>query len=285
MRATSPVGAHVRVAGGLATGGIRHAAEAGAEAVQVFVSNPQGWALSPGESGQDAAFRKHMHAAGIPVFVHAPYLVNLGSPTEQTLRRSRDSLAHALRRGRDIGARSVVVHTGSAVTGRARDAALRRVRENLLPLLDDAPEAGPGVLLEPMAGQGTSLCATVDEVGPYLAALDHHPRLGVCLDTCHLFAAGHDLAAAGGVDAALNALDRGAGRDRLRLVHANDSAGACGSRRDRHANIGSGHLGCRPFAELLRHPAVAGVPVVVETPGKVDDHRRDVELLKQLRDA
>lgn len=270
--------------GGLAAGGIRNATAVDAEAVQVFVSNPQGWALSPGDADQDAAFRDHMRQAAIPVFVHAPYLINLGSPTPETARRSVESLAHSLRRGHDIGGSGVVVHTGSAVSS-DREAALRQVRDRLLPLLDRLPPEGPDVLLEPMAGQGKSLCATVADIGPYLTALDHHPRLGICLDTCHLFAAGHDLTEADGVRATLDEFDETVGRARLRLLHANDSADACGSRRDRHAGIGDGRIGTAAFARLLHHPVMAGVPVVVETPGGVEQHHRDVDTLRRLRDG
>lgn len=278
-----PVGAHVTVAGGLATGAIPYTGEVGAEAVQVFVSNARGWAPRPADPRQDEEFRAHMEARGIPVFVHAPYLVNLGSPTPETLRASIDSVRYTLRRGREVGARGVVVHTGSSVTNPDRTAAIRQVREHLLPLLDAIPYDGPDVLLEPMAGQGRTLCATVDDLGPYLAALDHHPRVGICLDTCHAFAAGHDLTAPGGVDAMLSALVATIGAGRLQLVHANDSRDACGSCRDRHENIGKGCIGEGPFGELLRHPVVRGVPVVVETPGKAADHRHDVETLKRLR--
>ena len=253
--------------------------------MQVFVSNPQGWALSPGDPAQDAGFRQYMEAAGVPVFVHAPYLVNFGSPTEQTVRLSSEAVAHALRRGYEIGARGVVVHTGSAVSGGDPAGAMQQVRERLLPILDAGTEGGPDLLLEPTAGQGRSLCATVDDLGAYLTALDHHPRLGVCLDTCHLFAAGHDLAAAGGAHDVLAAFDERVGRSRLRLVHANDSVDVCGSRRDRHHNIGHGQLDEKPFAEMLHHPVVQDVPFVVETPGKTEEHRRDVETLKRLRDG
>jgi deoxyribonuclease IV len=283
-RKPSPVGAHVPVAGGLATGGLAYARLIGAEAVQVFVSNPRGWAASAGDPAQDTAFRAGCEAARIPAYVHAPYLINLGSPSETTLRQSVGSLAHALRRGRDVGARGVVVHTGSAVDGTYRDAAMKQIHEHVLPLLEELPDDGPDLLLEPTAGQGQSLCGTVDQLGPYLDALELHPRVGVCLDTCHAFAAGHDLAAPGGVRTMLNTLVRVAGRGRLRLVHANDSKDVVGACKDRHENIGRGHIGEEPFAELFRHPATRGVPVIVETPGKAEDNHRDVALLKALRD-
>jgi deoxyribonuclease-4 len=275
---------HVPVAGGLATGGLRYAREVGAETVQVFVSNPRGWAAAAGDPVQDRRFRDECGAADVPAFVHAPYLVNLGSPTPLTLQRSAEAVGHALRRGRDIGARGVVVHTGSAVAAGARDAALRQVREALLPLLDAIPADGPDLLLEPTAGQGQSLCATVQDLGPYLAAVDGHPRVGVCLDTCHAFAAGHDLAKPGGMAAMLDALVVAAGVGRLRLVHANDSKDPVGSCRDRHEVIGAGQIGSEPFAELLAHPAVRGVPVVLETPGTAAGHAAEITLLTDLRD-
>jgi deoxyribonuclease-4 len=260
------------VTGGLAAGGLRYAAETGAEAIQVFVSNPRGWALSAGDARQDAALRDHVASTGLPVFVHAIYLVNLGSPDPATRRRSAASLAHSLRRGREIAARGVVVHTGSAVRA-SREQGMRHVRECLLPLLDSLGGDGPDLLLEPTAGRGQMLCSHAGDLGPYLAAVDWHPRAGLCLDTCHAFAAGHDLAARGGAARLLDALApvmgrrQGRGGGRLRLIHANDSKDGYGSHRDRHANIGAGQIGTAPFAALLRHPATRGVPFIVETPG------------------
>jgi deoxyribonuclease IV len=284
-----PIGAHVPVTGGLAAGALRYAAETGAEAIQLFVSNPRGWALSAGDARQDAALRDHVARTGLPVFVHATYLINLGSPDPVTRRRSAASLAHSLRRGRDIGALGVVVHTGSAVRA-SREQGMRHVRECLLPLLDSLGDDGPDVLLEPTAGRGQMLCGAAGDLGPYLDAVDWHPRAAVCLDTCHLFAAGHDLAARGGVAGLLGTvgpvMERRtgpAGRSRLRLIHANDSKDGCGSHRDRHENIGAGQIGTAPFAALLRHPATRGVPFVVETPRPRAAVAADIAALKALR--
>lgn len=277
MTPTNLIGGHVLVAGGLATGGLRYAADIGAEVIQVFTGNPRGWALSDGDPAEDARLRD----SGMPTFVHASYLVNFGSPTAATLENSVAVIRHTLRRAAAIGALGVVMHTGSAVS-QSRDAAMRQVREHLLPLLDEIPDDGPDLLLEPMAGQGQMLCAAVQDLGPYLAALDHHPKVGVCLDTCHAFAAGHDLTAPDGVRLTLDALHEVA-PGRLKLIHANDSKDPCGSKRDRHENIGAGYIGVQPFAELMRHPVAAGVPLCVETPGKAAKLREDVELLKKLR--
>lgn len=278
MTPRSLIGGHVSVTGGLAKGGLAYMAEIGAEMIQVFVTNPRGWALTPGKPEQDAQLAE----SGVETYVHVPYLVNFGSPSPETLANSVAVVRHTLRRGAEIRAKGVVVHTGSAVS-QPREDAMRQLREHLVPLLDEIPDDGPDLLLEPMAGQGAMLCATVDDLEPYLAAIDWHPRAGVCLDTCHAFAAGHDLAAEGGVRETLDLLHKVA-PGRLRLIHANDSKDVCGSKKDRHENIGAGHIGTRPFAELMRHPVAAGVPLCIETPGKADKHREDIETLKRLRD-
>ncbi|MFC4589750.1 deoxyribonuclease IV [Sphaerisporangium corydalis] len=278
MTVTSLIGGHALVTGGLATGGLRYAAEIEAEMIQVFVTNPRGWALAAGKPAEDAALRD----SGVPVYIHTPYLVNMGSPSADTLEKSVEMIRHSLRRGVETGALGVVVHTGSAVT-QPRDDAMRQLHEHLLPLLEEIPEDGPDLLLEPMAGQQRMLCATVQDIGPYLEALEFHPRANICLDTCHAFAAGHDIAPEGGMGIMLDALHAVA-PGRLRLLHANDSKDPCGSTRDRHENIGAGLIGARAFGELMRHPVAAGVPLCIETPGKADRHREDILLLKKLRD-
>ncbi|MEU2234030.1 deoxyribonuclease IV [Streptomyces vietnamensis] len=281
----NPVGGHVPVAGGLATVGLGYARELGAETVQVFVANPRGWATPTGNPVQDERFRAECEAESISVWVHAPYLINFGSHTEATVEKSVESLRHSLRRGREIGAKGVVVHTGSATGGRPREVALAQVRERMLPLLDELThEDDPDLLLESTAGQGFSLCSRTWDFGPYFDALDRHPKLGVCLDTCHIFAAGHDLAGPHGAAQTLDLLVDTVGEGRLKLIHANDSKDVVGAHKDRHANIGAGHIGEEAFEKLLRHPATDGVPLIIETPGGKEGHVADVELLKKLRE-
>lgn len=285
----NPVGTHVQVGPGLVTGALASADELGCETVQVFVGNPRGWALSPGDPAVDATFREATAERGMRTFVHAPYLVNVGSPTTTTYERSVASVAHNLRRAAAIGAEGVVVHTGSCVAEsagtEAYDAAMRQVREGLLPLLDtllDDADA-PWLLLEPTAGQGRSLCATADDLAPYLDALDHHPRAGICLDTCHVFAAGAPLDESGGATATVDRIVEIGGPGRLRLVHANDSMDVRGAFKDRHERIGEGHIGLPAFEELLAHDALDGVPVILETPGSRDVTDGQIDLLKKLR--
>jgi deoxyribonuclease IV len=290
-----PIGAHIQIRGGLAKGGLAYTDAVGARAVQVFVGNPRGWRLTAGNPVQDALFVEGCAERGVPAFIHTPFLVNVGSPTEATVEQSITSIAHNLARGAELGCRGVVVHAGSAVGEDRYDAALRQLHERLLPVLDALPDGGPRLLIEPTAGGGKALAATVEELGPYFAALENHPLIGVCFDTCHAWAAGHDLSVPGGMTATLDALEATVGPDRLGLVHANDSLDECGSKRDRHTtigegSIGSGAYGTGPFAELLAHPSVAGVAVVVETPSELDGspsagHKRDIDLLRSLPDT
>ncbi len=288
----NPIGTHVLIGKGLVTGALASAEELGCETLQVFVGNPRGWALSAGKPAEDEAFRTATAERGIRTFIHTPYLVNLGSPTPATYEKSVALVAHNLKRAAEIGAEGVVVHTGSYVDPSADtagatqryDAAMSQVREGLLPLLeviegDDAP----WLLLEPTAGQGRSLCAGVEDLAPYLDALDHHPKAGVCLDTCHVFAAGAPLDEAGGTRATVDRIVEIGGAGRLRLIHANDSMDVRGAMKDRHQKIGAGHIGVDAFVELFEHPATEGVPFILETPGSRVADDPDVPLLKKLR--
>ena len=285
-RAVSPIGMHVFVGPGLAKGALRYAREVGAEAVQVFVSNPRGWAQAAGDPRQDEQFVEGCLESSMPAFINAPYLVNVGSPTPVTVERSVDAIRHSLRRGRAICARGVVVHAGTAVSGRdggSYDVALKQVREHLRPVLDELGDDDPDLLIELTAGSPGSLAASPDQIAAYLDQLDHHPKVGVCVDTCHAMAAGHDLAAPGGLRSFLSAVAKAAGRGRLRLVHANDSKDPVGSGRDRHERVGQGTIGADTFGELFVHPATRGVPILLETPGDPPEQRHDLDLLKRLR--
>ncbi len=282
-KAVPLIGAHVPASGGLAKRGLTYADVIGAECLQVFVTNPRGWAPSKGDPKQDVIFRQVV-TDRLPAYVHASFLINLGTPDEAIAEKSAVSLAHTLERARQIGARGVVVHTGSAVAEDRYDAAMAQTRELLLPMLDALlPDDAPPVLLEPTAGQGQSLCSTLDELDEYLHRLEHHPRLGICVDTCHFFAAGHDLAADGGMNDFLDHLDKVRGDVPVGLIHANDSMDVVGAKKDRHESIGSGHIGAEPFGALLAHPTKQRVPLVLETPGKEPEHQAELDLLKSLR--
>ena len=277
------IGAHTPTSGGMAKRSLGYAETIQAEAIQVFTSNPRGWATPEPNPAADEEFRTKAAARNIATYVHAPFLINLGSPTEGTYKNSLNSTEYSLRRGKDIGALGVVIHTGSAVDASHVENAWKQIHEGMMPILEALDEDSPSLLLEPTAGQGQSLVKKLDDLENYLKALEYHPKVGICLDTCHVFAAGHDIAKKGGMKETLDLLVEIAGVERFQLVHANDSMDVCGALKDRHQNIGDGHIGVDPFKELLKHPATANAPLILETPGQEPEHGKEVALLKKLR--
>jgi deoxyribonuclease-4 len=254
-----------------------------AEAIQVFASNPRGWAMPEANREADDAFKARAIEFDIATYVHAPYLINLGSPTVATYENSLASTKYSLQRGADIGALGVVIHTGSAVDVAHVANAWKQIHDGMMPILEALPEDSPTLLLEPTAGQGQSLVKRLEDLVHYLDALEHHPKVGICLDTCHVFAAGHDIKKKGGMTETLDLLISIAGAERFQLVHVNDSMDVCGALKDRHQNIGDGEIGVDPFKELLAHPAVANTSLILETPGQEPEHGKEVALLKKFR--
>lgn len=274
------IGAHVSVAGGLERA-VGNARAVGCESLQVFVSNARGWAPPPVDPAADERFRADLQAAGLgPLFVHAPYLVNFASASPLTRERSREVVAATLAKAAAIGATGVVVHAGAALAS-GRTAGLATTREALLPLAD---AAGPDLVLELTAGTRGALAARFEEMAELLAACEHHPRLKVCMDTCHAQAAGYDLGDPAGATKALDELFTTLG-DRVVLVHANDSRDPVGAGRDRHCPIGTGTIGDQGFAAILAHPGLAALPVITETTGDPDQMAADLTRLKRLRPA
>lgn len=278
------LGAHTPTTGGMAKRSIAYAQEIGAQAIQVFASNPRGWAMPESNPDADNAFRSKAHDLDIETYVHAPFLINLGSPTPSTYENSVAATAFALKRGREIGSKGVVIHTGSAVDENHIENAWKQINKGMMPVLKKLTDEDPWLLLEPTAGQGQSLVKKLDDLTKYFEALEWHPKVGVCLDTCHVFAAGHDISKKGGMTETLDLLVKLVGIERIQLIHANDSMDVCGALKDRHQNIGEGEIGVKPFEELLAHPAVDNAPLILETPGMEPEHGREVALLGKLRD-
>ncbi len=277
------LGAHTPTSGGMAKRSIAYAELTGAEVIQVFASNPRGWAMPESNAVADEEFRSKAAALDILTYVHAPFLINLGSPTVGTYENSVASTAYSLKRGAEIGALGVVIHTGSAVDVNNVENAWKQIHEGMMPVLNALGEDAPMLLLEPTAGQGQSLVKKLDDLTNYLKALEYHPKVGICLDTCHVFAAGHDIAKKGGMTETLDLLIEIAGAERFQLVHANDSMDVCGALKDRHQNIGEGHIGLSAFQEMLDHPVMKNVPMVLETPGMEPEHGKEIAMLKKMR--
>ena len=278
------IGAHVPTSGGMAKRSIEYALTTKAEAIQVFASNPRGWAMPEPNPEADDRFKARAAELDIETYVHAPFLINLGSPTVSTYENSLASTAYSLRRGREIGALGVVIHTGSAVDENHVSNAWKQISKGVMPILEKLRDNDPWLLLEPTAGQGQSLVRNIEDLSKYFEALKWHPKVGVCLDTCHVFAAGHDIKTKGGMKKTLDLLVEVAGKERIQLIHANDSMDVLGSLKDRHENLGEGEIGVKPFEELIAHPAVKNAPLILETPGEEPEHGKEISILKKLRD-
>lgn len=278
------LGAHTPTSGGMAKRSITYAQEIKAEAIQVFASNPRGWAMPESNKEADQLFLNKCKELDIETYVHAPFLINLGSPTPSTYENSLASTAYSLKRGREIGSKGVVIHTGSAVDEAHVDNAWKQINKGVMPILKKLTDEDPWLLLEPTAGQGQSLVKKLDDLTKYFDALEWHPKVGVCLDTCHVFAAGHDISKKGGMTETLDLLVKLVGIERIQLIHANDSMDVCGALKDRHENLGEGKIGVKPFEELIAHPAVANAPLILETPGNEPEHGSEVALLRKIRD-
>ena len=263
---------------------IEYALTIKAEAIQVFASSPRTWAQAKPNPEADAAFIEKANELDIETYVHAPFLINLGSPTAATYENSLESTSYSLRRGREIGALGVVIHTGSAVDPNFEKQAWQQIKRGVMPILEKLKDKDPWLLLEPTAGQGQSLVKKLDDLIKYFDCLEWHPKLGVCMDTCHVFAAGHDIKKKGGMTETVDLLIKLVKKDRIKLIHVNDSMDVCGALKDRHQNLGKGEIGKAAFDEMMQHPDLFSTPMILETPGEEPEHGSEVAMLKTFRD-
>ena len=276
------IGAHVSTAGGISKA-VGRGVEIGCEALQIFGSSPQGWAFKPVPGDEVEAFRQEMTEAGMgPVFLHAIYLINLGTAKEDVLAKGVQSLINYMGLASAIGAAGVIVHPGSH-GGAGYEAIFPQVVSSIRTVLENSPE-GPALALENMAGMGQHIGAKFSDLGRVLEAIDS-PRLKVCLDTQHCFAAGYDMATREGIDAMIAEFDGEVGVSNLLAVHANDSKRPLGSGVDRHDNIGDGFIGEDGFAAIMGNPAFHDTPFLLEVPGfegKGPD-QQNIDILKKIR--
>jgi deoxyribonuclease IV len=278
------IGAHVKSSGGV-WNAIANAVALGCEAVQFFAGSPRTWAPTVYKDAAAARFVTERAASPIRfVVIHTIYLINLASAKEDFYEKSVTALAGAVAAAEQLGADAVVTHVGSH-QGAGFDAGLQRVQTALRRVLSESEGSGVRLLLENTAGAGGTMGVDFDELGAMIRAADNHPRLGLCLDTAHLFEAGFDLRTAAGLDEALTRLDDACGLDRLVMLHLNDSKTPQGSNRDRHENIGGGELGLDGFGAIVNHPALADIPGILEVPGFDGDgpDLRNVEILRTLQ--
>jgi deoxyribonuclease IV len=270
------------------SGGVKkaldHAAEIGAESVQLFVQSPRMWKFPNHDPKDVAAFRARREELGIgAVVVHALYLCNLASPSDEIYDKSVATMKATMDASSAIGAEAVILHVGSHL-GTGFEAGLERVVPAMEQILEHATET-TWLLMENSAGAGGTIGRSIDELAVIYERLDGHPRLGICLDSCHLYVSGIDVTDPATFDALLVELDSTIGLDRLRALHVNDSAAPLGSNRDRHENIGEGLLG-EQLGVFLGHPRLQGLPAVLETAGpeKKGPDANEVRKAKEIRE-
>ena len=258
------IGAHVSPSGGLAKA-VERGVERGARAIQIFNQSPRMWRPTAYGEEDFSAFRDSLPGTGIDaVLIHAVYLLNCASDDPEIAEKSLRSLIHSLRIGDGIGARAVVLHPGSAKTGSV-DRAIERAGGVMAEAL--AESEGCPMHLENTAGGGGTLGRSFDELARLIEAAGGGDRLGLCLDSCHLYAMGHDVRDPAELANVLDRCAQAVGLERLGSLHLNDSRDPLGSKRDRHANVGEGELGEEGCAVFLSEPRFDGLPCVIETPG------------------
>jgi deoxyribonuclease-4 len=270
--------------GGHCSGGIKKALENahafGMDSVQLFAQSPRTWRFPEHDPADLQAFRARREELGIgAVAIHALYLLNLASPKDDFYEKSVKTLSKTVGTACAIGAEAVVFHVGSH-QGAGFEAGLERVVPALAQALERCSET-TWLCMENTAGTGDTIGRSLEELAALYEALDRHPRLGICRDSCHLYASGYDVTDAAELDRVVTEVDRLMGLDRLRCLHVNDSKTPLGSNRDRHDNIGAGLMGSK-LEVFLGHPKLQGLPALLEVPG-TDGHGPDAEQMKKLR--
>jgi len=278
------LGAHVSVSGKIYMA-VERAVKIGCECLQIFVGNPRQWRPVRYPEEDLEAFRRLREKAGLdPLVAHTPYLINLASSHPVFSRNSVEATIFSMQTMERLGGLGVVTHIGSR-KGASWEEAKRRVLQALARVLEATSTAL--LLLENSAGAGDHIGTTFAELREILEGLGWHPRVGICLDSAHLFAAGWDLSTPEGVEAMLEAFDETIGLDWLKLFHLNDSRAPLGSHRDRHENIGEGEIGLLGFQAIVRHPDLQGIAGIIETPGfnRLGPDRKNLSILKRLREG
>jgi deoxyribonuclease-4 len=261
-------------------GAIGRAIAIDADAVQLFVQSPRTWHFPEHDPAVLEAFREQRAAGGLGAVVHALYLVNLAAPDDAVYAKSVATMRSTVDTACAIEADAVVFHIGSHL-GAGLAAGLERVVPAIAQVLERCTET-TWLLMENSAGAGGTIGRSLDELATVFDALDRHPRLGVCLDSCHLYVSGIDVTDRKALDALLDELDERIGLDRLRVLHVNDSKAPLGSNRDRHENVCAGLIG-EELGVFLAHPRLQGLPALLEVPGK-DNHGPDADEVRKLRE-
>jgi deoxyribonuclease-4 len=274
-------GAHMSISGGLHRA-FGHGERIGCDTIQIFSKNQQQWRAKPLTETDIAQFQAEQARTGLgPVVVHDSYLINLASPDDALFEKSVAAFGEELDRCAALGIPYLVMHPGAHM-GAGEEAGLQREADAINRVLDAGTGGQTVVLLETTAGQGTALGWRFEHLARLIERTHHQERLGVCVDTCHILAAGYDIRTSDTYAATFAEFDRVVGLERIKVFHLNDSQKALGSRVDRHTHIGDGFVGLAAFRLLVNDPRFAELPMILETP-KGDDLAEDIENLARLR--
>jgi len=275
------IGAHMKTSGGMGNA-LRNGKAIGCTAVQVFTSSPQMWKASAVTPEKVADFKKAQQETGITeVITHDSYLINLCADDPAMREKSIEGLTNELLRSYLYGIKSVVSHIG-AHKGSGFDAVAESAADGMLRVLDNTPD-DVMLLMETTAGQGSSLNSRFEELAKLLELTKGHPRLGVCIDTCHIFVAGYDIRTEATFKKTFEEYNRLVGFDRLRAIHCNDSKKGLGSKVDRHENIGKGEIGPKAFELLVNDKRFDRIPITLETEAEM--HEENIKVLRSYQKA
>ncbi len=275
------IGLHVSIAKSLDSA-VDNASALGCDTFQMFTRNPRGWKFTALDPEEVKSFKEKLKQTGIgPPVDHMPYLPNLACPGDEVYEKSATTLVAEVERCVQLGVPYIVTHLGSHL-GRGREVGLKRMTRALNIAMKKA-KGNLQILLENMAGQKNSMGSTFKDIKEILDGVKKKEHVGVCLDSCHLYAAGYDVQSQRGVDQTLAKFDDIIGFENLKVVHLNDSKGGLGSGLDRHEHIGMGYIGEKGFKAILHHPAVRDLPLILETP--IDercDHVGNLQMVRKL---
>jgi len=273
------VGSHVSIAGGLHKAAER-AVELGATSMQLFTKSNRSWFEKPISPDDEKRFKATVKEAGLKKIVaHSSYLINIASANPKTERQSTNSLKHELRRCEQLGIPFLVLHPGSHV-GAGEETGLKKICKNLDQVLTTA-NGKTKLLLETMAGQGTNVGYTFEQLKAIIAGSKHKKLLGVCLDTCHIFAAGYDIGTQEAYEKTMKQFARTIGLRKLKAIHINDSKAELGSRVDRHENLGKGVIPRTAFKLIMQDKRLASIPKLLETPNP-ELYKKEIAMLKRM---
>ncbi|MEX0849606.1 MAG: deoxyribonuclease IV [Candidatus Dependentiae bacterium] len=274
------LGAHMSIAGGIEQSILR-AEQIGCTAVQFFSKSNRQWKTKPLTESEITAFKETFKKSSITsATIHASYLINIGSPNAETSNRSRDALADEFNRAQQLGVDHLVFHPGSHLKKSEPDC-LQRIAEQINYILEGSTQNNTLLTLETMAGQGTNVCYSFEHLAYILEKVEQKNRIGICLDTCHIFAAGYDIKEK--YQEVMQSFDDIIGLKYLKVIHINDSKKPCGSRVDRHEHIGEGQIGLEAFKQLMNDPRLAYISKILETPkDSAEDDIKNIATLKAL---